>query len=141
MKERSNNPTTAILTVNRGENVVEHLTQYAEHNDIHAAWIQGIGAVDHIVMSYYDLSKKEYIKITIDEECELLSLQGNIALLDNKPVIHAHITVGKSDYSVIGGHLHEMRISGAGEFFLSFIDTKLERKHDEETGLNLLKIH
>ena len=40
-----------------------------------------------------------------DEELELVNLTGNISIQDNRPMVHAHVTLADKDYHVIGGHL------------------------------------
>jgi len=54
-------------------------------------------------------------------------------------MVHAHVTLGKSDYSTVGGHLHSMRISGTGEIHITKLDAKFERELDIQTRLKLLK--
>lgn len=130
---------TYIIRVLRGEEAVEEILSFCQERDIRAGWIQGLGAADKTEISYYDLEKQEYIKKTIDEECEILNLTGNIAIADNNPILHAHVTLGKKDYTTVGGHLHSMRISGTGEFMITHLRGELERSIDEETGLNLLR--
>jgi predicted DNA-binding protein with PD1-like motif len=56
-------------------------------------------------ISFFDVVAKEYIDQEFDEQMEVLALVGNVALHDGKPIVHAHITLGRADYSVLGGHL------------------------------------
>lgn len=128
-----------VLRIIRGEELVEEVLSFCNEKRIDAAWISGLGACDKTELSYYDLEKKEYLKKVIDEECELLNLTGNIAFVDGERMMHAHVTLGRPDYSTIGGHLHSMQISATGEVHITKLDAKFERKLDEETGLMLLK--
>lgn len=130
---------TFIIRILRGEEAVQEIINFCEEKNINAGWVSGLGACDKTELSYYDLAKKEYIKKTVDEECELLNLTGNIAFADGKRMLHAHVTLGRSDYSTIGGHVHSMRISGTGEIYITKLDAHFERELDEETGLKLLK--
>jgi len=127
-----------FLRIVRSENLVASVQKYCETNKIHAGWIQGLGACDRVIISYYNLEKKEYEKEELTEEFELLSLVGNISLVDGKPFVHAHVTLGRRNKEVIGGHLHEMRISGTGEVLITGFATEFARSKDEETGLSLL---
>lgn len=131
--------TQFVLRIARGEELVEKVLSFCNEKHIDAAWVSGLGACDKIELSYYDLKKKEYLKKEIDEECELLNLTGNIAFVDGNRMMHAHVTLGRSDYSTIGGHLHSMQISATGEVHITKHNAKFERKLDEETGLMLLK--
>ncbi|HRN96490.1 MAG TPA: DNA-binding protein [Candidatus Levybacteria bacterium] len=131
--------TQHILRILRGEEVVAEILSFCKEQNINAGWVSGLGACDKTEISYYDLQKKEYIKTVIEEECELLNLTGNIAFADGKRMLHAHVTLSKSDYSTIGGHLHSMQISGTGEIHITKLEGKFERELDAETGLKLLK--
>jgi predicted DNA-binding protein with PD1-like motif len=130
---------TYVLRILRGEEVVEQILSFCEERNINAAWISGLGACDKTELSYYDLKEKEYKKKILEDECELLNLTGNIAFVKGERMLHAHVTLGSSDYSTMGGHLHTMRISGTGEIHITQLDTKFERNLDKSTGLNVLQ--
>jgi predicted DNA-binding protein with PD1-like motif len=130
---------TYVLRILRGEEVIEQILSFCAERDINAAWICGLGACDKTELSYYDLAAKEYKKKIIEEECELLNLTGNIAFADGQRMVHSHVTLGRSDYSTIGGHLHSMQISGTGEIHITKLEAKFERELDTATGLKLLK--
>ena len=42
---------------------------------------------------------------------------------DGKPFLHIHVTLGRSDYSAIAGHLLTAKINGAGEFWVEDLPT------------------
>ena len=52
---------------------------------------------------------KSYTK-TFDEYVELVSCLGNVSYKDGEPIIHIHVSVGKGDYNLIGGHLSQPSI-------------------------------
>jgi nucleoside phosphorylase len=52
---------------------------------------------------------------------ELLSLIGDVALKDGKPVVHAHAVIGKKDGTAHGGHLLEAHIRPTCEVILTGI--------------------
>ena len=53
--------------------------------------------------------------------------------------LHIHINFGDEDGNVRGGHLVASRISATCEIILSVIDGRVERKLNEEIGLNLFE--
>lgn len=128
-----------FLRIERGEDLVKSVHTFCQSNKIHAGWVQGLGACDQVTVSYYDLEAQQYKQESFEEEFEVLNLTGNISLLDEKPFMHAHVSLGRKDKSVIGGHLHSMRISGTGEIYIKSFDNSFVREKDEETGLSLLK--
>ncbi|MCX6695127.1 MAG: DNA-binding protein [Candidatus Altiarchaeota archaeon] len=98
-----------------------------------------IGAVKDAVISFYDQKEKKYVERKLDQPMEIVSCMGNIAEKDGDIIVHAHACFSLEDGSTVGGHLVSMRIF-AGELHLFPGDSKLERKFDAKTGLNLLDL-
>ena len=74
------------------------------------------------------------------EILELLSFQGNVALKDGKPFLHAHITLGTHNMEVFGGHLFEMEVAAVGEFIIHDFRDETHRKMNDEIGLATLSL-
>lgn len=127
-----------VVRVARGEELVESILRYCESNEISAGWVQAIGACSEATISSYNFSTREYDKITFAEDLELVSLIGNISVVDEKTSMHAHVSLSRHDMSVIGGHLHSMIISGTGEVYITMFEGEFKRHLDAETGLMLL---
>ena len=100
----------------------------------------GIGAVDKTKLAHYSVSKKRYTEKEFLLPLELTSLQGDLAFLKGKPLLHLHATFAKKDFSLLGGHLVEARISGTGEIIFFPFTKKQAKAFDQETGLNIFKI-
>lgn len=130
-----------LLRFEKGEELVQTLLTFCENNNIKAGWIQGLGAAEEIEISYYNLAEQRYVPRQFQDEFEIVSLTGNIAQLDEKTILHAHVVLGKKDYTTIGGHLNSLIISGTGEILLTQIDQELTRSLDSGTGLNLLDVN
>ena len=128
------------MHVEKGEKVVESLTNFCKQNNIHSAQLAGIGAVKNIDIGAYDIDTKDYIHRVFDEILELLSFQGNIALKDGEPFLHAHITLGNHDMEVFGGHLFEMEVAAVGEFIIHDFQNETHRKLNEDIGLATLSL-
>ncbi len=91
-------------------------------------------------MGYFNWEKKEYEKIPVREQVEVLSLIGDVALDDNgKPKVHAHVVVGRSDASTRGGHLLEGHVRPTLEVMLVESSRGLRRRYDPESGLALIR--
>ena len=110
MQSQQNN-NSYIIYIEKNEKVMEKLTQFCIDNDISSAQVSGIGAVKNIDIGGYDINKKDYHHKLFEEIHELISFQGNIALKDGEPFVHAHITIGNHDMDVFGGHLFEMEVA------------------------------
>jgi len=123
-----------IVKIDKGESVIEKLMEFAENEEIVSGKISGIGAIFDPVLSYFDVSKKEYRTKEFHGEYEMASCLGNIALKDGEVFIHLHVVLSDGDFKTIGGHLNSAKISGAGEFFI--IPTiEINRKYDDNVGL------
>jgi len=97
-----------------------------------------IGAVQNARISFYDQENRVYRPLSINKPAEILSCMGNISLLEGKPFVHAHITLGFDNGHTAGGHLMEGTIVYACEFHGMVLGGKcLERRYDPRTGLNL----
>ncbi len=119
----------------KGESVVETLTNLCKEQNIMNGYITGIGAVNNIELGAYDSKTGEYIKKIFVNDYELITYQGNIMLLDDKPFIHAHVTIGNHDMEIFGGHLFKATIAVVGEFIINKIYGNSKRKFNDEIGL------
>ncbi len=132
---------TFALVFDTGDEVVSELTDFVGANGLDAASFTAIGAFGTATLGYFDLEKKEYEKIPVHEQVEVLSLLGNVATKeDGQPLVHAHAVLGSSDGSTRGGHLLEARVRPTLEIVLVESPEHLRRREDSETGLPLISI-
>jgi len=131
---------TFVLVFSSGDDATKGLLEFARANAIDAASFTGIGAFESVTLGYFDVQKHEYKRIEIDEQVEVVSLVGNIALGDNGPKLHAHVVVGKSDGTAHGGHLMEGRVRPTLEIVLVETPAHLKRRSDAATGLLLIDL-
>ncbi|HVA50761.1 MAG TPA: PPC domain-containing DNA-binding protein [Pirellulales bacterium] len=135
------NEKTYVIVFDTGEEVASGLLDFAKRQQIHAARFTAIGALRELTLGYFDWEKKEYEKIPVREQVEVLSLAGNIVSSQDGPKLHAHIVVGKRDGTAHGGHLIEAIVRPTMEVMLvESTPTVVERRHDETTGLALIKL-
>ena len=81
---------TYMVVFEAGEEVTAGLLAFAKEQHLSAAHLTAIGAFERVTLAFFDLQTKEYRKIPVNEQVELLSLTGNIALdEENKPKLHA----------------------------------------------------
>jgi uncharacterized protein len=65
--------------------------------------VSAVGAFRRATVGWFDREAKDYRRIDVDEQCELLSLIGDIAVSDDGPVAHVHAVLGLSDGQVRAG--------------------------------------
>lgn len=126
---------TYFVYLEKGEPVVDVLTNFCKEHNISNGYITGIGAVNNIEMGAYDTKVGEYIKKIYKNSYELITYQGNIMLLDDEPFIHAHITIGNHNMEIFGGHLFSMNVAVVGEFVIQKVNGKSKRTFNDEIGL------
>jgi len=128
------------LIFDTGDEPISLLTRFAEEHRISAARFTAIGAFSDAVVGYFDWQRKDYERIPIREQVEVLALVGDIALAKGKPKLHAHVVLGKRDGTAHGGHLLEARVRPTLEVLLTESPSHLVREHDPESGLALIRI-
>lgn len=127
------------LNFAKGDEVMSGLADFCRKREIQAAHIAGLGAASALELAYYNIETKEYERKKYEENVEIISLNGNAGVKeDGELVVHVHGAFGRPDYSVFGGHVFEMVISGAGELHIASFPGAIHRAYDEETGLTLM---
>jgi predicted DNA-binding protein with PD1-like motif len=129
-----------IVRLMKGEEVISSLSSFVEEQKILGGFVFGLGAFRDATLGYFDSARKEYVKNFFKEDMEFGSLTGSISYVEGKPFVHAHVVAGGPDAKAFFGHLFSATISATGEFFVIPSDTKIERKPDSDTGLNLLDL-
>ena len=131
---------TFVLAFDVGDEVVEGITNFAKENGLDAASLTAIGAFSSATLGYFNVEKKEYEEIPVEEQVEVLSLVGDIALSGGEPNLHAHVVVGRSDGTTRGGHLVRGYVRPILEVTVVESPEHLRRRTDPETGLALLSL-
>ena len=91
-------------------------------------------------VGWFDRTTKEYRKIAVDEQCEVLSLLGDIALGEDGPTVHAHAVLGLSDGQVHGGHLLAGEVWPTLEVVVRESPARLRKSDHPELGLALIDL-
>ena len=129
---------TFVLVFDTGDQVLEPLQQFLIAERIDAAHFTAIGAFERVTLGYFNWRRKDYDRIEITDQVEVLMLAGDVALKGTEPVVHAHVVVGKSDGSAHGGHLIGARVRPTLELVLTELPRHLRRRMDAATGLALI---
>src|SRR3989344_6571594 len=126
-----------VMNLARGEELMATLSSWCVENQVVGATLAGLGAADELEIAYYNLGTKTFERHMIKEDVEILSLVGNVAMLEDQRILHIHGTFGRKDLSTFGGHIFALRVSGACEVHLTVFPQAFTRAYDEQTGLNL----
>ena len=131
---------TFAIILDSGDEVMESITSFAKEQKLHASQFNAIGAFSKVTLGYFDFSIKDYQKIEINEQVEVLNIAGDISLYENEYKIHAHVVVGKKDGSAHGGHLMKATVHPTLEIILTESPAYLKREMDKDSGIPLIKI-
>jgi uncharacterized protein len=135
------NEKTFVIVFDAGEEVIAGLIRVAKEQRLAAAHFTAIGAFERVTLGFFDLARKDYNRIDIAEQVELLSLIGNIAQDTNGDAkVHAHVVVGKADGTAHGGHLLAARVRPTLEIVLIESSEHLRRSMRPEFGVALLDL-
>lgn len=130
---------TLIGRLPKGSDLMVELTRLCQEENIRLGKVQAIGAVSKAKVGFFPQEGNEYFFLEFDYHLEIISLQGNISIMDGASFIHAHIALMNNEGKMIGGHL----IEGTEVFSCEYIineympeeDKTFHRVLDEETGL------
>lgn len=131
---------TYALVFHTDDEVMKGLTRFAAEHRLTAAHFSGLGAFRSVVLGYFEWENKDYKRIPVDEQVEVLSLVGDIALAKGKPMVHAHVVIGKADGTACGGHLLEGCVRPTLEVVLTDSPAHLRRTYDTASGLPLIDL-
>lgn len=127
-----------VISLKNKSEITEALTDFVKTQNIKAGTISGLGAVNSVTLRFFNPETKQYQDKTFNEQMEISNLTGNISTKDGEEYLHLHITLGNREYKSIAGHLLKATINGAGEFVVeAYQNTKIKRKFDSNTGLNI----
>lgn len=128
-----------ILVLKEGQPLVESIIHCANNAQLKGASLSGIGQIQKPTLAYYNLTTKRYQYKNYNGIYHLVSLNGNITLLNNKPKAYLQAAISNEQFTVMGGYLNEAFTAGSVEIMFIPLTGSLIRKHDAMTGLNLLK--
>lgn len=134
-------PKTFILVFETGDELAKGLREFAEQESLSAASFKAVGVLSSVRLGWLSWESKTYEpSVTLNEQVELLSLVGDVALKDGSPVVHAHAVIGKKDGTAHGGHLLEAYIRPTCEVVLTESPTPLQKFIDRESGVAVIKL-
>jgi hypothetical protein len=140
-KQIETRPKTFVIILDTGDEILKTLKTFAQEQKLSGSSFKAIGALSHVKFGWFDWQDKRYqVAGELDEQVELLSLLGDIAVQDHEPQIHAHVVVGRKDGTAHGGHLMEGRVRPTCEIVLSESPTALQKQIEPESGLPLIRV-
>jgi uncharacterized protein len=132
---------TFVLVLETGEEAFAAISRFAKDQGLRAASFTAIGAFERAEVGWFDFAQKTYRPIPLDEQCEVLSLIGDIVSgEDGDPSVHGHIVLGLSDGAARGGHLLKGLVHPTLEITLVEMPAHLHRKARPDLGIALIDL-
>jgi predicted DNA-binding protein with PD1-like motif len=130
---------TYSVVLDSGDEVMGSLNRFVLDESLDAAALTGIGAFSGAVLGYFDWERKDYLKNRVDEQVEVASLFGDVALgPENKPSLHIHCVLGRRDGRAVAGHLMEGHVRPTLEIVVTESPAHLRKRRDHESSLALI---
>jgi predicted DNA-binding protein with PD1-like motif len=131
---------TFVLVGDPDDDAVAELSRFARDEHITAAQLTAIGGFRRATVGWFDRDRKDYGRIEIDQQCEVLSLVGDIADGPDGPQVHAHAVLGLCDGTVRGGHLLGGKVYPTLEIIVRQSPGHLRKTSHPDLGLALIDL-
>jgi predicted DNA-binding protein with PD1-like motif len=130
-----------VLVLEPGEEAFEAIEQFAKREAIGGAALTAIGAFSRATVGWFDPETRTYLRIPVEEQCEVLSAVGDVAVGDDgRPAVHIHVVLGMKDGSTRGGHLLEGLVQPTLEVVITEMPKHLRRRRRPELGISLIDL-
>lgn len=123
-----------------GDQVAQSLLAWLKSQDIGYATMTGLGAVSAATVSYWNSETREYETHELPEQMEVVSLIGNVTIKEGAPFTHIHVTLGRRDLSIVGGHFNDATVNPNLEVWVLPESEGVQRTLDEKSGLFLMHL-
>ena len=128
-----------IARMDKGEEILAKIKEISLKENIKLASVQALGATDEFTVGVYKVDEKKYYANEFKGYFEIVSLTGTINTMNGEFYTHIHMSAGNDKGEVFGGHLNKAVVSATCEMVIDVIDGSVDRKYDEETGLNVFR--
>ena len=132
-------PRRFLVVFDKGDDFLGTLRAFATSQAIRGGFITALGAFSAATVAYWNPATKEYERIEVAEQVEVLSLVGDIGVDGAETKIHAHATLGRRYGATIGGHVLAATVFPTLEMNLVDYGAAVVRGTDNDTGLSLIK--
>jgi predicted DNA-binding protein with PD1-like motif len=129
-----------VLRLQKNDEIITALKEAAEKQKITGAFFFGLGVGSSVVLGYFDIDQRTYIKKVFEGEYEFTSFSGNISVYNGDTVVHCHVTLTNRDFGAVGGHLLQATVPATCEIVIFPFTGILKRKKDRDTNLPVLDV-
>lgn len=137
---------TYVAVLDADEEAFSALSDWAASQQISAAQVTAVGAFERATIGWFDRAAKDYRRIYVNQQCEVLSLIGDIAVAPGRdgrpgqPQPHLHAVLGLEDGTTRGGHLLEGHVWPTLEVIIREAPAELRKTQRPDIGLALIDL-
>ena len=129
-----------VVVMDKGDEATEELRRFARDQGVTAAGLTAVGGCRAATLGYFDSEIMSARNRTFEGQMEVLSLIGDIALKDGEPAVHAHVVLGRPDFTTLGGHLQQLTVFPTLEIIVTETPGHLAKRIDPQTGQALIEV-
>ncbi len=126
-----------IVRLEIGDYILSSIETACSEHGIHNAEVTGLGSAEKLTLAHYRRDTKKFTERQLDGIYEVVSLIGNVSLVDGQPFAHCHIAVSDAAMTVFGGHLARGVCSATLELMIRPLPTAFTKAYDDDIGLKL----
>jgi uncharacterized protein len=132
---------TFAVILDAGDEVIGVLERFAKEHGLKASRVTAIGAFENAQLGFFEIDRRDYHRIAVETQTEVLSLAGDIALDrdSGEPALHLHAVLGHRDGSTVGGHLLRGTVRPTLEVLVTESPGYLRRVRNPRFGLALIE--
>jgi len=124
-----------------GDEIMSGLSDWMQAENVRGAHLQAIGAMSSATFGWFDIDKKAYKDVPIDQQVECVGLIGDVGVTEtDKPALHVHGAVALPDGTVKGGHLLHAIAFPTLEVFATESAVELRKTKDPQSSLELFRV-
>ena len=123
-----------------GDHAADAVGTLLKGEGIGYATLTGLGAVRWARLAYWNGVTREYEPHDLEEQLEVVSLVGNVTLRDGEPFLHWHVSLGRHDLSLLGGHFLDAIVHPNMEIWLQRESGPVHRRVETDSGLALMDL-
>jgi hypothetical protein len=129
-----------VVVLDPRDEAISALTFFAREHDLAGAQVTAIGAFRQATVGWFDRASQDYRRIPVSEQCEVLSLTGDVANGPDGPQLHLHAVLGLAEGTTVGGHLLEGLVWPTLEVVITEVRADLRKSYRPDVGLALIDL-
>jgi predicted DNA-binding protein with PD1-like motif len=140
-KQVSESPKTFVVILDTGDEILSSLKNFARTKNLADSSFKAIGGLSNVELGWFNWETKKFqTAVKLQEQVELLSLIGDVALKEDEPQVHAHLVIGRQDGTAHGGHLLSATVRPTCEIVITESPQHLQKEIDPESGIALIRL-